>query len=430
MLSEVPALRLQVARQVAHWRAAVTALDDLENFAPQSAWASLERYLEVAVRSQLKGSVERLRRGIDVLEAEYRAAESVRELEQLRLRVLRFRTSYLQVSTALEFYGDAVASRTSTKMGELLRACDFLARRSMEYVLGPLGRPIPPVLTYIDTASIGASVLRAGLRLWDGRSFSLAAAIKIARHNLPRPTALLHEAGHQVSFSLGWHQELAQRFREELGAEDPEVGATLAGYASEIAGDAFAFAHAGYAAVAALHDVITGEGERVWRVPEGDPHPPARLRLLLGTVMARTTYASPGYLRGEAPWDDLERAWTIVHPIDEAPMAARAFHLRATPLLPRIADICLRRPMQAFGGRSLSSFVDPGRVRPDALTALAREAGSALFSSPHWLWTEALRLLALSGYRAATEPERAVEVANEFDGWMTRLGRSILSPAA
>lgn len=430
MPGDVAALRLQVARQVAHWRAAVVALDDLENFAPMSAWASLERYLEVAVRSQLKGSVDRLHRAIEVLEAEIRAAETARELEQVRLRVLRFRETYLRTAVALEFYGDAVSSRSNEKIGDILRACDFLARRSMESVLGPLGRPIPPVLTYIDTASIGASVLRAGLRLWDGRSLSLAAAIKIARHNIPRPTAILHEAGHQVSFTLGWHQELAAAFRGQIGRRDSEVGSALASYASEIAGDAFAFAHSGYAAVAALHDVITGEGTRIWRVRDGDPHPPARLRLLLGTTMARTTYGSPGLLRGAAPWDDLERAWTSVHQIEEAPSSVRGFHLRATPLLPWVAEICLRTPMQAFGGRSLSSYVDPQRVRPDVLAALAREAGSALFTSPHWLWSESLRLLALSGYRAATEPEHATEVATEFERWMTQLGRSIQAPAA
>jgi hypothetical protein len=376
------------------------------------------------------GSVERLHRAIEILEAEFRAAETTRELEAVRLRVIRFRESYLRTAVALEFYADAVSSRTSPKMSNLLRACDFLARRSMEQVLGPMGRPIPPVLTYVDTASVGASVLRAGLRLWDGRSHSLAAAIKIARHNIPRPTALLHEAGHQVSFTLGWHQELAAAFQNQIGGRDPKVGQALAGYASEIAGDAFAFAHAGHASVAALHDVITGEGARVWRTPEGDPHPPARLRLLLGTAMARTTYGSPGQLRGTAPWDDLERAWTYVHPIEEAPNSAREFHLRATPLLPWVAEICLRTPMRALGGRSLSSYVDPQRVRPDALATLAREAGSALFRSPHWLWSESLRLLALSGYRAATEPERAVQVATEFEEWMTRLGRSIQSSAA
>ena len=49
--------------------------------------------------------------------------------------------------------------------------CDVLARLSMERVLVPLKREVPPVLTYVDKG-LGASILRAGLRLWDGGSLS------------------------------------------------------------------------------------------------------------------------------------------------------------------------------------------------------------------------------------------------------------------
>ena len=34
------------------------------------------------------------------------------------------------------------------------------------------------------------------------------AAIKVTRHNLQRPTALIHEAGHQVAHITGWNEEL------------------------------------------------------------------------------------------------------------------------------------------------------------------------------------------------------------------------------
>jgi len=65
------------------------------------------------------------------------------------------------------------------------------------------------------------------------------------------------------------------------------------------------------------------------------------------------------------------------------------------------------------------------RVRPDALAALARDAGASLGTSSHWLWSESLRLLALAGYRAATEPDRALEIAAEFEAWMLRLGGGV-----
>lgn len=420
MPDETHALRIQVTRQVAHWRAAVVTLDNLENFASASAWHGLERQLGIAVRGHLRAAVDRVRRQADVLEAELRAADTSEELERVRRQVVRFRRQFLRTETALDFYGDAVNTRTNPRLAALLGGCDVLARRSLESVLPALGKPVPPVLTYIDKG-LGASILRSGLRLWDGQTLSAAAAIKITRHNLYRPSACLHEAGHQAAFVLGWNDELAAALRREL-ADAPAVADTWSGWASEIAADTFAFAHVGYAAVAALHDVIAGEPASVFALRPMDPHPIAFLRVLLGTQMCVRYY-------GAGPWDDLERAWMRAHPIARAPTELRDLLAASVRRLPEIVDICLRRAMKAFGGRPIVAMVDPTRVRPDALAQLERDAGPALFTSSHWIWTECLRLLALSGYRAATEPERAIEIAEQFESWMLRLGRGLEAAA-
>ena len=176
--------------------------------------------------------------------------------------------------------------------------------------------------------------------------------------------------------------------------------------------------HAGYGAVAALHDVIAGEEVSVFARRPFDPHPVAHLRVLLGTAMATRFY-------GEGPWTGLARAWLVAHPVDRAPADVRGLLERSIPRLPRLVEVCLREPMRAFGGRPLTDLVDPMRVRPDALRELARDAGASLGLSSHWLWSESLRLLALSGYRAATEPDRTPEIAAEFESWMLRLGRGV-----
>ncbi len=417
MPDDAPVIRAQIARQVAHWRAAVVALDDLDNFASPAAWSSLEQHLGASLQGNLRGAVDRLRRESDVLVAELRAADTADELERLRRHVVRFRRRFLKVETALDFYGDAVNARSSPKLGALLGACDILAGRSLEQVLTPLGRPVPPVLTYIDKG-LGASILRSGLRLWDGRTLSVAAAIKLTRHNLNgQPTALLHEAGHQLAFMLDWNDELANALRREF-RDAPDVAEAWAGWASEIAGDTFAFAHSGYAAVAALHDVIAGEEASVYALRPFDPHPVAHLRVLIGAAMAVRFF-------GAGPWDGLARAWLLAHPVSRAPRDVRPLLEQSIPRLPRIAEVCLLQPMRAFGGRPLTAFIDPLRVRPDALDALGREAGPSLDTSSHWLWNESLRLLALSGYRLATEPDRAPQIAEQFEGWMLRLGRGI-----
>jgi hypothetical protein len=422
MADDAAAVRVQVARQVAHWRAAVIALDDLENFASLEAWNRLERYLGQSLRANLRSAVERLSRDGDVLAAELRAAETTAELELVRRHVVRFRRRFLRVETGLEFYGGAVNDRSSPKLGALLAACDILAGRALEAVLTPLGKPVPPVLTYIDKG-LGASILRAGLRLWDGRTLSVAAAIKLTRHNLNgRPTALLHEAGHQMAFMVGWNEELARALSREL-RDDPELAEAWAGWSSEIAGDCMGFVHAGYAAVAALHDVVAGEAGSVYALRPFDPHPVALLRVLLGGAMATRFF-------GEGPWTGLSRAWLVAHPVAGAPPDVRPLIERSIPRLPGIVEVCLVQPMQAFGGRPLTALVDPMRVRPDALAALTRDAGASLGMSSHWLWSESLRLLALSGYRLATEPERAPEIAAEFEAWMLRLGGGVRLAAA
>jgi hypothetical protein len=411
------AVRTQVARQVAHWRGAVIALEDLANFASPDAWSRLERYLGQSLRANLQSAVSRLARDGDVLAAELRAAETADELELVRRHVVRFRRQFLRVETGLDFYGTAVQDRSSPKLAALLAACDILAGRALESILTPLGKPIPPVLTYIE-GGFGASVLRAGLRLWDGRTWSVAAAVKLTRHNLNgRPTALLHEAGHQIAFMLDWNDELANALRREL-RDDPELADAWSGWSSEIAGDCVGFVHAGYAAVAALHDVIAGEAVSVYARRSFDPHPIAHLRVLLGTAMATRFF-------GEGPWSGLARAWLVAYPVARAPRDVRSLIERSIPRLPRIVEVCLLEPMRAFGGRPLAALVDPLRVRPDALTALAHDAGASLGTSSHWLWNESLRLLALSGYRLATEPDRAREIVAEFESWMLRLGGGI-----
>jgi hypothetical protein len=420
LIDETAALRLQVARQVAHWRAATVGLQDPENFASAAAWKSLESYLDVALRRHLGEAADRLEREADALAAELRAAFGAEQLEALRVRVIRFRRQYLQVETALDFYGDAVNTRTSPRLAGLLSACDRMATMSMRQVLEPLGRRVPPVLVYVDRG-IGASILRAGLRLWDGGSVSPAAALKITRQNLYRPTALVHESGHQVAHIVGWNDELAALLQRELGSASTDVAATWAGWAAEIAADTHAFAHTGYGSVAALHDVVSG-GRTVFRLAAGDPHPVAYLRVLLGVQMCVRFF-------GAGPWDDLGRAWVRAYPLASAPRETRALAERSLPQLPRIAELCLLAPMRAFGGRPLVALVDPLRVRPDALARLAKEAGGALTTSSHWVLSEALRLLALTSYRAATEPERSAEIAKQYEDWMLRLGGSVAAAA-
>ena len=406
---------MQVRRLVAHWSAAAHALRDPYAFAAEPAWRSLEGYLGLALRGRLYESVDGLVLRAATLRAAADRARGPEELERVRRAVVDLRRQFLRTETVLDFFGDAVNTRTTPKLAGILRGLDDLARQSLEAVLGPLGHPVPPVLTYVDKG-IGASILRAGLRLWDEGSVNPVAAVKITRHNLYRPTALVHETGHQAAHILGWNDELAAVLAQELAAVGGrDVGEEWAAWASEIAADAIGFALTGYGSVAGLHDVVTGTTEEVMRHNLGDPHPISYLRVLLGVALARRAF-------GPGPWDGLRQSWVDAHPLQAAAPLTRPLIERSVPLLDRVAALCLERPMRAFGGKSLAQLTLPVRVSPERLGSLARDAGPALFTSAHWLSRDGLRLLAWSSLRAATEPERAVEVAREYENWILRLG--------
>jgi hypothetical protein len=142
------------------------------------------------------------------------------DVARLRARLLHFRRRYLQAETVIDFYANAVNHRTTPRLAGLLRGLDTLAVDSLQVLLRPMGIDAPPVLTYPDDG-LGASILRAGVRLWDSGALSPAAAIKITRHNLLRPTSLLHESGHQMAHLLNWTAELGEALWQALQPISP-----------------------------------------------------------------------------------------------------------------------------------------------------------------------------------------------------------------
>jgi len=411
------AVKAQLTRQVAHWSVAIARLGNLDDLASATAWNGLERYLGLSIRQHLTGVVERLKRQVAHMAAGLSAAASPADLENIHRQLLAFRKQYLRAETTLDFFADAINTRTSPTIAGLLKACDSLGYRSMTAILDPLGKATPVVLTYLDKG-LGASILKAGVRLWDGAGENPVAAIKMVPQNLHRPTSLIHETGHQVAHITGWNQEMASAYENELEGAPAGVARVWAGWVSEIAADAFAFVHTGYASVAALHDVLAGDPGSVLRHIPGDPHPISYIRVLLGVEMCRQFY-------GAGAWDDLSLAWGLYYPLDLAPVRTAALLQASLPLLPKIVDLTLCRSMQAFGGRPLSDRIEPARVSPQALEGLERRLGPALYTSMHWIWTESLRLLALTGLRAATLPLQAAETYQRQESWMLRLGGAL-----
>jgi hypothetical protein len=408
---------MQIARQVAHWVMAAQRLGSLDDLASLSAWEGLERYLGIVLRQNLLTAVNQLHQQAKFLQAQWNAAETISDFRRVQYQLVQFRKRYLRTEILLDFYADAINTRTNPTISALLRACDALCLKSMTPLLQPLGKSTPPVLTYLDQG-LGASILKAGLRLWDGKTESAVAAIKIVRHNLYRPTALIHEAGHQIAHILGWNQELAAILERELSSDSKELAQIWASWSSEIAADTIAFVYTGYAAVAGLHDVLAGGDAFVFNFIPGDPHPVSYVRVLLGVEMCRQFF-------GTGPWDQLAYSWSHSHLLEQAHPTVRAVLQTSLPLLPKISELALSTPMRSLGGQALVNLIDPRRVQPSTLLKLEYQIGSALYTSHHWVQTEALRLLALSGYKAATLPEQSLEILQQQRDWMVRLGLSL-----
>lgn len=407
--SDFAAEKDALALEVRHWHRASVALTDLEVLASSSSWQALESYMGLSIRASLRALATGVAAEAGVLASRLNSASGAEELAEIRTALLRLRRRYEQVETVLDFYGDAVNTRTSPRLGAVLRGLDALAVDSMDRVLRPLGMTTPPVLTYLDKG-IGASILRAGARLWDA-SLSPVAAIKITRHNLWRPTSLIHETGHQVAHMTGWTAELGAALYDRMAPVSVLAAESWRSWASEVAADVYAFALLGYAPLPALATVVDGPSSKVFRMPVGDPHPFGWVRVLFNVGLCRSWF-------GPGPWDGIARMWLLRHPLERASRDVQAISRASLAQLPALADVCTRTPLRAFGGASLSSIVDPRSVAPAELARLAERAGASLYTSSYLQRLEAMRVLAwtvLDG-QSTTGSDDGVEL------WLRRIG--------
>ncbi len=403
-------------RQVVHWRQAALRLSNLEHLASGIAWHGIEHDMGIMLRKQLQKSIDDVVSGANSIYKQMEHASEQSELRNIKRQVNALREQYLKAEETINFYTVAINSRTTPNVAALLRACDILCVKSMQELLKPLGKGVPNVLTYIDKG-IGASILKAGLRLWDGNISSIA-AIKVTQHNLFRPTAIIHETGHQVAHITGWNEELANAFEKNLSKYPEAVRKVFASWSGEIAADAFAFVNCGYASVAALHDVVSGTPFAVFAFHAHDPHPISYVRVIIGIEMCRLFY-------GSGPWDDLESSFKNDYDINLVNFPSVPLINMCLKAMPDIIPIILKTQYQAFKGQSLSQIIQPDKVSPQALQKLEDTAGPALYTSHGWLWKECIKILALIGYKIGKGQGDLESYYKLQEEWMLRLGFAV-----
>jgi hypothetical protein len=416
MLIAVNPIRSSLNRQVNHWLQATSRLSALDHLVSAAGWQGIEHNMGKLLRESLQKSINDVVSAAKQLQKDFQTSESDKSLKIIKQRLTGLREEYLRAEQTIHFYTIALNSRTTSNVSALLRACDILCIKSMEELLIPLNKKAPFVLTYIDKG-IGASILKAGLRLWDG-NISPVAAIKVTQHNLFRPTAIIHETGHQVAHILNWNDELSNVFRLQLNNHPKVVSAAFANWASEIAADAFAFVHTGFGSIAALHDVVSGFPQSVFAFHANDPHPISYVRVLMGLEMCRQFY-------GPGPWDDLEMAFKEDYNINSVNYPSVGLIKMCIAALPETVEILLKSPYRAFNGQSLSQIIPPERVGPKALEKLEYIAGPALFTSHAWIWKECIKLLALIGYKIGIGEKDLSPFYKLQEEWMVKLGFAV-----
>jgi hypothetical protein len=406
-------------RQINHWSQAASRLAAFDQLASGIAWQGIEQNLGLLLKQTLQKSIQYVTERAKQLSMQLESATDKPDtLRSLKQGLIQLRDQYIKAEETIHFYTIAVNSRTTPNIAALLRACDILCIRSMQALLQPLGKPTPYVLTYIEKG-VGASILKAGLRLWDG-NISSVAAIKVTQHNLFRPTAIIHETGHQIAHILNWNTELAMALSSKLNSHPEVVRSVFASWATEIAADAFAFVHTGYASVAALHDVVSGSPQSIFAYHANDPHPIGYIRVLLNIEKCRQFY-------GKGPWDDLESAFKNDYNIDLANFPSTPLIRMCMEALPDAARVILKSSYRAFGNCSLSQLIDPELVSPQSLRKLEITAGPALYTSHAWIWKECLRLLADNGYHIALGKGDLASLYKRQEEYMIKLGFSIES---
>ena len=416
MLTVTNSVHTSLLRQLNHWLQAASRLSALDHLASGNAWHGIDHDMGISLRKVLQQSINDVVALAKSLVKQLETATESDSLRTVKRGLTQLREKYLKTEETIHFYTVAINSRTTSNVSALLRACDILCIKSMQELLQPLGKETPFVLTYIDKG-IGASILKAGLRLWDG-NISPIAAIKVTQHNLFRPTAIIHETGHQVAHILNWNDELSVALNNDLKNHPKVVSTAFASWSSEIAADAFAFVHTGYAAVAALHDVVSGLPQAVFAFHPHDPHPIAYVRVLMGIEMCRQFY-------GMGPWDDLEVSFKNDYDIDLVSFPSVGLIKMCTQALPDAVRLILKSPYRAFSGKALSQIIQPERVSPKALEKLEYLAGPALFTSHAWIWKECIKLLAMNGYKIGLGLGDLAALYKQQEEWMIKLGFAI-----
>lgn len=286
------------------------------------------------------------------------------DIENKRFVANRLGELEVELTNAYGFYDtymDILTQRLSDDIGPKLRGCDVIA----EYALrqGGIGEVTVSPLVYCERG-FGASTLREGVDVTQGTAnpipFIAIPYSRIAeKYNL---ISIFHEVGHQAVMKLDmltvWQQVFFEAARNE-GASTA-ICNLYARWSREAVPDFWAFCLAGMAQTCSIRDVLMLPYSMMFSVSMMQPHPPSFLRFLFSVACCRQCWG-----RGE--WDEWEREWTELYPLNRLSTNTRELMTAARKVIPAIARALLLTRFRRLQHRTLTSVFDMAAVSPDAI---------------------------------------------------------------
>lgn len=316
--------------------------------------------------------------------------------------------------TFFDTYMDVLTQRLSRELGAVLAGCDVLAQEAMRRD-HPALASIEPPLVYCDRG-YGASIVRESVPFPDGSPNPMP-LIQIPYSRLREKynlTSVLHEAGHQALHRLGLVAPLADALRAALdrASAAAPVRDLYGSWAFEIGPDFWAFCLSGVAEAAAVRDLFALQPSHATRISFTDPHPPPYLRALLTFEWCRRAW-------GRGVWDEWERDWKALYPLEQAPPATRQLLLQARRLTPLVGETLFNKRFRQLGGRALPDLFDLPAVSPAELKRVAAAAKSGVLDLRGVTPCAQLAVFGQLRERHSMSEERLDRIMTE---WLRRLG--------
>lgn len=316
--------------------------------------------------------------------------------------------------TFFDTYMDVLTQRRSRELGAMLAGCDVLAQEAIRRD-HPALASIEPPLVYCDRG-FGASIVRESVPFPDGSPNPMP-LIQIPYSRLREKrnlTSILHEAGHQALQRLALVAPIADAVRAALdrAGAAPTIRDLYGLWSFEIAPDFWAFCLTGAAEASAVRELFALHPSHALRLSVTDPHPPPYLRALLTFDWCRRAW-------GRGIWDEWEREWLALYPLDRVPPATRDLLIRARRTTGIVGETLFSKRFRQLGGRALLDLFDLSAVSPSALSRAAAGAQSGVLDLRGTTPCVQLAILGQMRGRGAMSEERLDRI---MTGWLGRLG--------